>query len=80
MSQVLNRLDSLLTSGVPLDPNLHVRASKLIKLEKWKLRLSKLRNSKQVTVKQIESLIKESKSSVVQDDKDCKSVASRIEQ
>jgi len=31
-------------------------------------------------VKQVESLIKESKSSVVQDDKDCKSVASRIEQ
>lgn len=44
------------------------------------MRLSKLKNSKQVTLKQIESLLKESKSNAVQQDPECKKAAQEAEQ
>lgn len=64
-SQLLNKIDALLAIGVPLHPGFHESTTRTIKVAKWKLRLQKLRQSKSVTVKQLESLLKEAKSHVV---------------
>ena len=48
-------------------------------MAKWKLRLAKLKLSKTVTLKQIQSLLKEAKSSVVQEDEECKQASIKAE-
>ena len=65
---------------MPLDVELQSQTSRLLKVERWKMRLSKLKNSKQVSLKQIESLLKESKSNAVQQDPECKKAAQEAEQ
>jgi len=79
LSQLLARFETLLATGVPLCPEMLHKASKLLKLEKWKLRLEKMKQSKHVTLKQIESLIKEAKSHAVQDDPECRKQAQEVE-
>lgn len=66
--------------GLPLCPRFHESTNKTIKIAKWKLRLEKLRQSKAVTVKQLESLLKEAKSQVVQEDADCRKEALIVEE
>ena len=79
-SQLLAKLDSLLAIGVPLCPRFQESTTKTIKIAKWKLRLEKLRLSKTVTIKQLESLLKEAKSQVVSEDDDCKREAALVEE
>ena len=78
-TQLLAKIDGLLALGLPMNPAMHSKSNKTVKLEKWKLRLAKLKMSKSVTLKQIESLLKEAKSHVVQDDPECKKSALEAE-
>ena len=78
-AQLLNKLDSILAQGLPIDQELHERTNKVLKISKWRHRLAKLKKSKSVTLKQLESLLKESKAHVIQDDGECKETAIEVE-
>lgn len=65
-------LDDLVSQALPVPAELLESASKTHKVRRWKLKYWKLKISKSVTLKQIEMLAKEAKSSALLDDEFCK--------
>ena len=71
-------MDSVLAKGFPIPATVNHKATRVLKVKKWQLRIEKLKTSKMVTLKQIESLIKEGKHSAIADDKHCANLKIKI--